>query len=176
MSKLTKLKNKIKNSKYNFFKISGLKKQGFKGFLTISNLSENLDLVPLEAGVYVVARVVDEQPAFLKDNPGGRFKGKNPTEDIEKLKSNWVDNTHVIYIGKANDNSKKLRSRLKSFLDFGSGKAVGHWGGRYVWQVQNSEDFLIAWKISENAEELESKLLNQFEVIFGRLPFANLRH
>lgn len=180
MNTLNKLKVlKYKKDKYFDFQEQGLRIRGFQGFIKIKNLRYDISLIPENSGIYIVLRKIKGLPIFLTENPGGSFKGKNPTVDIEKLHQKWVKNTHVIYIGKANDNDKKLRSRLKTFLDFGSGKPVGHWGGRYVWQLQNSENFLIAWKtakLNENPEELESILFKQFEEIYGSLPFANLRH
>lgn len=160
----------VKNSRKYFKKYCGVKK---------ADGSIRDSLIPDNSGIYVVLNNIKKPLVFLEENPGGRFKGKYPTVDIEILQQKWVDNTHVIYIGKANDSNKKLRSRIKSFLDFGLGKPVGHWGGRYVWQIQNSDDFFIAWKVakvSESAEELESKLIKKFGEIYGSLPFANLRH
>ena len=45
---------------------------------------------------------IDNKPGeFLAVGSGGHFKGKDPNISLADLKSNWVDNTKVVYIGKA---------------------------------------------------------------------------
>lgn len=157
------------------FKRVALENNGFQGFFTIRELRNGrIDGVPKVAGVYAVLRELDTPPMFLDKNPGGRFKRKNPTVSKEKLQSNWIDGVHVIYIGKGN----QLQRRIQQYLDFGAGMPIGHWGGRLIWQIENSDDFIIAWKlveVGETARNLELKLLDEFEKIYRRLPFANLR-
>lgn len=148
---------------------------GFNGFITIRELrNRRIEDIPKCAGVYVVLREIDTPPMFLDNNPGGRFKRKNPTVTKEELQSNWVDGAHVIYIGKG----EQLQRRIKEYLDFGSGKPIGHWGGRLIWQIENSDDFVIAWKLietGETARSLELKLFDEFVKLYGRLPYANLK-
>lgn len=60
---------------------------------------------------------------------------------IHELQKNWDDGTQIVYIGKA----KSLNERLKTYMDFGQGKAVGHWGGRYIWQIDNVKDLVVCW-------------------------------
>ena len=71
-----------------------------------------------------------------------------------------------------------LHSRLVQYLRFGQGKKVGHWGGRFIWQLQNHEDLVFSWKITPNNDpsEVERSLLSQFVDQFGKLPFANLTY
>jgi hypothetical protein len=67
--------------------------------------------------------------------------------------------------------------RLREYMDFGSGKPLGHWGGRYVWQLDGSSDLVVAWKKTPGAvpREAEIELLSRFRQTFGgRLPFANI--
>jgi hypothetical protein len=61
-------------------------------------------------------------------------------------------------------------------MEFGKGRDVGHWGGRYIWQIQDSDDFLIAWKplTNEEPDTIESALIEEFRNKFGKRPFANL--
>ena len=40
-------------------------------------------------------------PEFLSRGTGGFFKGKDPNVSITELETNWVENTCVVYIGKA---------------------------------------------------------------------------
>jgi hypothetical protein len=66
-----------------------------------------------------------------------------------------------------------LRKRIRQLIQFASGKPVGHWGGRCLWQLEDSDEFLIAWRVETSARQAEAKLLDRFEVRYGRLPFAN---
>lgn len=113
-------------------------------------------------------------PEFLKANPGGRFKGKDPTVREQALSANWVERAEVVYIGKADE----LRRRLRQFADLGAGKPVGHWGGRLVWQLADSETLLVAWKETpgEVPVAVEAYLLAEFRVAYGKAPFANDPH
>lgn len=114
---------------------------------------------------------------FINPGVGGFFKGKDPNVDIPQLKDKYVDST-VVYIGKAGSSSSKatLFSRLGQYLGFGQTKNIGHYGGRYIWQLKNHEDLLFCWKPLNEEEPivLEKELLSLFKEEFGKLPFANL--
>ena len=95
------------------------------------------------------------------------------------------DNSIVIYIGQAGGvrngkwSDSNLRERLKKYFDFGLGKPVGHWGGRLIWQIENSDKLIVCWKelpdkVKDPCKE-ESKLIEKFKTTFGKRPFANLR-
>ncbi len=103
-------------------------------------------------------------------NPGGRFKGKDPTVPQTLLPSQWVTGATVIYIGKATN----LRKRLGQYRDFGQGKPIGHWGGRYVWQPQGAAHHIVCWKKDDVSRNIERQMLAQFRTRFGALPFANI--
>ncbi len=126
------------------------------------------------AGVYVVYRPAPTDPVFLATNPGGRFKGRDPTVAVELLADKWVRDAHVIYIGKAD----RLRVRLRQYARFGAGEPVGHWGGRYIWQLEDSDGSLVAWHAitwGESAREYERRLLERFaDTHETSRPFANL--
>lgn len=116
-------------------------------------------------------------PKFLEQSPAGHFKGKDPSVSKTKLETNWVPGAKVIYIGKAGDSgSSCLRQRIKQYLDFGQGKPVGHHGGRCIWQIESSNEFLVCWKKVEKQmpRDVERELIDEFTDKFGRLPFANL--
>jgi hypothetical protein len=80
----------------------------------------------------------------------------------------------VVYIGKADVASR----RLTQFARFGAGDKMGHWGGRYIWQLADSADLLVTWHEiawDELAREYEKRLLARFaELNSGARPFANL--
>jgi hypothetical protein len=85
-----------------------------------------------------------------------------------------VPGAHVVYIG----NPDVAAKRLKQFARFGAGQPIGHWGGRYIWQLADSDALLVAWHAitwSESPREYEKRLLALFgELGDGRRPFANL--
>jgi hypothetical protein len=149
--------------------------RGFAGFITFAQLrSASSTRVSDSPGVYAVLRESDDLPVFLDENPGGRFNGRDPTVPVARLVDKWVQGCHVLYLGKAD----RLRRRLRQFADFGAGKPVGHWGGRYIWQIDGAHDFTVAWREGnqlETARRVEMNLLREFSDCFGRLPFANLR-
>jgi hypothetical protein len=88
----------------------------------------------------------------------------------ELLRGRWHDRTPILYFGKADS----LRERIRSLVRFGAGEPVGHWGGRYLWQLEGCEAFLVAWREVANPREIERDLLADFAAHFGRLPFANI--
>jgi len=154
------------------FSRAGLARDGFVGWLTFDQLrADKLTQVPPEGGVYVVLRKSARPPGFLKQNPGGRFKGRNPTIASTALEANWVDGAKVVYIGKAN----ALRRRLNEFARFGAGAPIGHWGGRLIWQLGDSADLLVAWKPTpdEDPRGAESRLIARFRAAYDQPPFAN---
>lgn len=158
--------------------IDGLKAVGFVGFVRFADLPQAG--VPRTAGVYVVVRPSGTPPTFLDQSIAGRFKGKDPTVALEKLSSKWLPRSQVVYIGKADvgaSSDRSLRKRLDEYQRHGAGEPVGHWGGRYLWQLSDSADLLVCWKEvpTSQAESVESELIAEFIEQFGALPFANLK-
>ena len=129
-------------------------------------------------GVYAVLRESIEAPEFLARSSGGCFKGKDPTVPVPVLEGAWVAESQVLYLGKAGhvDRGPSIRQRLTQYLDFGEGKPVGHWGGRYIWQLASSSGLLVAWRKTGSVEPraAESALIAEFEALTGKFPFANL--
>ena len=151
--------------------IENLKKAGFKGFVPVSALKATgiystdrvADRELDKAGVYMVVRSSYDAPLFREIGTGGHFKGKNPNVPIRELENEWVD-------------GETLRKRLKQYIRFGSGEAVGHWGGRYIWQLEDADQLLFCWKACADAEELEKALIAAFKKCHdGKRPFANLK-
>lgn len=152
--------------------IENYRKDGFNGFVPVSKLRSTASLLPDSGGVYIVVRDSDNSPEFLATGTGGFFKGKNPNVGLEELESNYVAGCKVVYIGKATS----LKKRVGQLLRFGAGSAVGHWGGRYLWQLADSDNLLIAWKTTSTTDPRaeEIKMLEEFVSRHGKLPFANL--
>lgn len=149
-----------------------LKNIGFSGFIPVSQLRDGaLNMIPDVPGVYMVLRVSEGAPEFLETGSGGHFKGKNPNVPVAELAANWVDGTPVVYIGKATS----LRKRISQYLRFGQGKPVGHWGGRYIWQLADATQLLFCWMpVDGNADAVETDMICRFRERYGCRPFANL--
>ncbi|MCW3491534.1 hypothetical protein [Dethiobacter alkaliphilus] len=160
------------------FNIDYLRNEGFEGFYSIKKLKLNCNRVPKVKGVYVVCRHQNYKSKYLRQSCGGWYKS-DPTVEVTKLKSKWIENTDVLYIGRAGGTKEKttLHSRIKAYMQFGSGLPISHWGGRYIWQLRGHNNFLVAVKVlhKEEPAKLETKMLEDFISIYGKLPFANLR-
>jgi NTP pyrophosphatase (non-canonical NTP hydrolase) len=154
---------------------AAVEEAGFEGFVPFGRLTTHA--VPDSPGVYLVVRPSETEPLFSPQNPAGHFKGKDPSLSLDELQARWVPHSEVIYIGKAGGgtSSGSLRTRLKQYHQFGSGKPVGHWGGRAVFQLSDWSHCLIAWRSSDEPVELESTMLRAFHERYGMLPFANRR-
>jgi 5-methylcytosine-specific restriction endonuclease McrA len=162
-----------------FWSLDKLRAMGFRGGSTVGQLRASMDVVPRVRGVYLVVRKSSKAPVFLNTSRGGRFASRNPTVAVDVLKARWLSASRVLYIGKAgaSDQATTLRGRLRSYVEFGSGKPAAHWGGRYVWQLADASDLCIYWKATRGHEpaEFESELLALFHRAHDQLPFANLR-
>lgn len=154
------------------FDRASLEADGFIGWLTFPEARAS-GAIPTKGGVYVVTYSARAPAAFLPQNPGGWFKGKDPTVPASALEANW-HNAEVVYIGKAD----QLRRRIRQFADFGAGKPVGHWGGRLIWQLAEPDQLRIAWKETPDRVpvEVETEMLTAFRREYGKPPFANDPH
>lgn len=157
---------------------AGLEAGGFGGFVRFADLHDAG--VPAGPGVYVIVRQCNGAPEFLPSSPAGRFKGKDPSVTRERLEAEWVAGTDAVYIGKASGGAsgrRGLRKRLNEFRRFGEGEPIGHWGGRLIWQLKESDSLLVCWKeTDEEPVRVESAMILEFATEFGRRPFANLRN
>ena len=145
---------------------------GFAGFMPVVELRDSkTESVPDVPGVYMVLRDSVERPDFLVRGSGGYFKGKDPNVPLSELCANWVEGANVLYIGKA----KSLRKRISQYLRFGDGRPVGHWGGRYIWQLADASELLFCWKeVDGDPDDVETELICAFREAYGSRPFANL--
>jgi hypothetical protein len=154
------------------FDQTSLMADGFEGWLSFPD-ARATSAIPATGGVYVVFYSLRDPVAFLEANPGGRFKGKDPTVTLGALTANWLDH-EIVYIGKAD----QLRRRIRQFADFGTGKPVGHWGGRLIWQLAEPNKLRIAWKETPGRVpvEVEAEMISAFRRKYGKPPFANNPH
>lgn len=164
-----------------FDTIEVLKEAGFSGFKPAAALRRTeLSEVPDAPGVYLVVRDPEKTPVFASKSSGGHFRGRDPTVDSATLEANWVEGSSTLYIGKAGGgtSTNTLRKRLKTFLRFGAGEPVAHWGGRLIWQLQEVDSLLFCWRTTGTADarEVERQLLQEFIHAYQRRPFANLQN
>jgi len=150
---------------------------GFTGFVRFRELPTSQ--VPTDPGVYVVIRVAATDPEFLQKSPAGWFKGKDPSVPVATLEAAWVPGSPVVYLGKANGGAtgrRGLRKRLDEYRRHGAGEPVGHWGGRYIWQLADSEELVVGWKptADTDARALERHMIAEFSSDHAKRPFANL--
>ncbi|QCB96184.1 hypothetical protein E5206_03965 [Arthrobacter sp. PAMC25564] len=159
------------------FTKQALTADGFAGFRSFAELE--LTEIPQAPGIYAVLIPEGVVPRFLATSAGGRFKGKDPSLPGPVLSAEWVDGAEVLYIGKAGagkTGKRGLRKRIQEFADFGRGAPVGHWGGRLIWQLAESQSLVIAWKVLPGSEvdAAEARCHAKFIQRHDRLPFANL--
>lgn len=162
-----------------FDSIASIQQAGFTGFQTVAELqATKCSAIPKERGVYVFVRDTVERLTFLEVSSGGHFKGRNPAVDISTLQANWIEGAKVVYIGKAGSLTGRatLRSRLWQYMRFGMGDPVGHWGGRFIWQLADAKALIVCWKPTPQEEpgDVESELIQEFRSQYGNRPFANL--
>ena len=156
---------------------AALEQGSFVGWIPFRDLPSAQ--VPEAPGVYAVFRPSAEPPRFLESSDAGRFRQKDPTVAPAVLERKWVDGAEVLYIGRATAGPagrRGLRRRLDEYRRYGAGEPVAHSGGRFVWQLEDRDDVLVAWNATEEAPALvEARMLRDFEHHYGRRPFANLR-
>lgn len=155
-----------------------LRGRGFTGFTPFRDLK--LDNVPPGPGIYAVLRGTGNDHEVLESSGGGHFKGKNPTADPMTVRLRLDVPSALLYVGKADSGSRGtrgLRARIAELTRFGRGEPVGHWGGRYLWQLSDAQALRVAWLPvgGTTAREAESSYFDEFIAVHGQLPFANLR-
>jgi hypothetical protein len=155
------------------FTRTGLERAGFEGWVAFEDI-RSARHCPSVGGVYVVVRSPVADPLFHDVSCGGHFKGQDPSVSHDALTANWVDGAECVYIGKSNN----LHRRLKEYAAFGTGKPIGHWGGRLIWQLVDYADLRVAWKETpgEQPEVVEQALIGEFRSLYGKPPFANEPH
>jgi hypothetical protein len=156
------------------FTRADLEDRGFRGFLAVSELRVHAAQIPATPGVYAYLRDSNHPPSFLERSPAGRFRGRDPTIGVDILESRWIEGCPVVYLGQTSN----VRGRLFERARFAAGQPVRAWGGRALWQLEDSRDLIVAWRLvsdSRTARELEQSLLAAFRLQWQRPPFANLR-
>ena len=157
-----------------------LEQQGFEGFLMAGQLRhDRCEELPSVPGVYALLRETIEPPEFMTRSNAAEYRGENPTRPIDELMERWVPGAQVLYFGRACGPGVRslIKQRVKRYMRFGQGRVVGHWGGRFVWQLRDHSSLRIAWKTLEGGDpaQFEAELQRRFREHYGTLPFANVR-
>lgn len=149
---------------------------GFEGFVRVAELPDAPVLTG--SGVYVVVRPTGEPPVFLPTSPAGWCRGpdRDPALPAAELVDAWVPGEPVLYIGKANagpSGRRGLRRRLSEYRRHGAGQLARHWGGRMIWQLADSAELLVAWRLADQPRVVERSMIAKFTALHGKRPFAN---
>lgn len=153
---------------------------GFVEFKTVSELMNSCKDIPKEKGVYVVLREKDCHPVILEKRPFDCQEDKYPSYSKAELENEWVEGTHIVYIGKAGGSGQKteLHKRLSTYIRFGQGKKAAHGGGRSIWQLADAHELVVCWRVLSDEEpcDVESSMIAEFRKQHdGKRPFANRR-
>jgi hypothetical protein len=152
-----------------------LERAGFEGWHRFDDIRSHLGVIPTSAGgVYVVYREATGPPTFLERSPAGTWRG-DPSENVAVLADRWIEGVGLLNIGKAKYG--QLRKRIRAYHSFGAGGSGRHSGGRYVWQLTDAWDCLVAWR--EEPEDIipravEEGMIADFMFEYGKRPFANI--
>ena len=69
-----------------------------------------------------------------------------------------------------------MQQRLKQYVIYGYNKSIIHKGGRAIWQLGNSKDFMVEYACVDNPEEMEKQLIIKYkEQNNGSYPLAKWR-
>ncbi len=120
----------------------------------------------------MVTRTGTAAPTFLERSVGGPHKGRDLTVPVARLRESWTDDAQILYIGKASS----LRTRLWAYARQGRGHSASHYGGRFLWQLPQSEELVVGWRevVTARPGDVEDALITLYAANFGRRPFANL--
>ena len=147
---------------------AGLESVGFRGFVTFDDvrIPRHLEL-PKTHGIYAVVRPGSTKRAFTSTSLA---EGK-PYE-VETLVGRWVEDSPILYIGKADPAKGGIHSRVKQYARRGS----SHTGGRAIWQLADANELLVGWAPTDEelGRTVEQRWIARFEETFGRKPFANV--
>lgn len=159
-----------------------LRAYGFEGFVPLRDWNEAFALRPDRSdveGIYVVVREAVLLPAFNEEN---HRKPRPKIWSADEVAARWVHGVHALYFGKGPlraPNGRRrhgLARRITELQKHGYRGGANHYGGKLLWQIDDADGLLVAWKALAEGEsaEVESGLIRGFDRIMGRQPFANV--
>ncbi|MGW0047006.1 hypothetical protein [Nocardia cyriacigeorgica] len=66
-----------------------------------------------------------------------------------------------------------LRRRLSEYRRHGAGQLACPWVGRMIWQLADSAEPLVAWRLVDQPRVVERSMIADFTVLRGWRLFAN---
>ena len=164
------------------YSIKNLREYGFVGFVPLEDWDESQVMGIMQSdveGVYVVVRESTDVPTFL-DEDHRKLRPKRWSAD--DAADRWVPGVQVLYFGKGplrSSTTKRrqgLARRVGELQRHGYRGGANHYGGKLLWQIDDADALLIAWKPLAEGESaaIESGLIRGFDRIMGRQPYANV--
>jgi hypothetical protein len=151
-----------------------LQVHGFQGWIPLLDFPD-FGCKPQKSGVYAVVYEAEAPVAWPSKSCGGWHKGRDPTVVPDQLMANWVSGSDIVYFGMTD---RPLAKRINEFAKFGAGQAVGHYGGRLVWQLPEIRKLKVGWLERGDwvPRLMEGQLIAEFRRTYGKPPFANNPH
>ena len=164
------------------YSIEDLREYGFVGFVPLKDWDESRVVGVTQSegeGVYVVVRDATDVPIFLDEH---HRKPRPKRWSAAAAADRWVPGVQVLYFGKGPLRSstakrrKGLACRVGELQRHGYRGGANHYGGKLLWQIDDADALLIAWKPLAEGESaaIESGRIRGFDRIMGRQPFANV--
>ena len=85
----------------------------------------------------------------------------------ESLRQRWLDDQHIVYIGRA----KVLRKRLQQFYRHTYGANSPHRGGQSILTL--GVPLEVYWALAADYATAEDRLIEYFRTACGAMPFGN---
>lgn len=165
------------------FTIDDLKSAGFVGFVPLRSFLKPMVMGQAAdaEGVYVVARESLVRPTFLEDI---HRKPRPKIYTAAEAEAEWIEGSQTLYIGKGplrkprGSRRQGVAQRINEMRAHGHSGGANHYGGKLIWQIDDPDSLLIAWKVllDGTADAAESALIHAFMDLdeFGRAPYANI--
>ena len=152
----------------------GIPESFFDGFKTIAELKNSCSEIPDVKGIYLVLRAAEKAPVIKSSSLGGyvHFPNDSPCYSVDELEDNYIDGSHILYIGK----STNIQKRIRTYMKFGKGEKARHGGGRAIWQLADADDLIVCWTATtDGPRKVEKEMIQRYKLNHSsKRPFANM--
>ena len=165
------------------FMIDDLRADGFGGFLQLKSFLKVAVAGngPDVEGVYAIVRESAARPAFKED---AHRKPRPKIYSAAEAEARWVEGAQTLYLGKgplrklSKVRRQGLAQRLHELRAHGYDGAANHYGGKLLWQIDDMDSLIVAWKVlpAGAADASETALIHRFmnKDSLHRAPYANI--